>query len=236
MSPTAVHEVTTDQGPGRLHRFTPGTHTPLRDPEVAAGIGRGTLLLGHGAGGGVETADLAALTSLTDRGWEVVLLEQPWRVAGRRLAVAPPRLDAATVQMLQALPHVTEAPRAWVLGGRSAGARVACRLRSYAQALCLVAFPLRPPQRGTRSPVPRTEELAAPVREGIPTLVLQGLRDRFGSPEDVVRAVGAAVQAAPAGQGAGGSLRVHGYPGDHGPSRDLDLVRREVEAFLDALP
>jgi predicted alpha/beta-hydrolase family hydrolase len=236
MTPTGVHEVTTDQGLARLHRFAPGTRTPQRDPEIAAGTARGTLLLGHGAGGGVETADLAALTSLTDRGWEVVLLEQPWRVAGRRVAVAPSRLDAATAQMLQALPHITEAPRPWVLGGRSAGARVACRLRGHAQALCLVAFPLRPPQRGARTPTPRTEELAAPIREGVPTLVLQGLRDRFGSPEDLVRAVSTAVETGPGAGGAGESLRVHGYPGDHGPSRDLDIVRREVAAFLDALP
>jgi hypothetical protein len=225
----AVHEVATSQGPARLHIYPPAT-------EAA----RGTLLLGHGAGGGVEAADLSALTGMTSGGWLVVLLEQPWRVAGRRLALAPARLDEATTQMLEAVDVLVAAPRPWVLGGRSAGARVACRLRSHAQALCLLAFPLTPPPRNRRSarePVPRTGELLGPVHDGMPTLVMQGHRDRFGGPQDIELAVRRALEREPGEPlELARSLTVRGYPGDHGPTRDLDALQSEVAAFLDALP
>jgi len=228
-----VHEVSTSQGRARLHCFNPAAQD---SPDPHGHSARGTVLLGHGAGGGVDAADLAALTALSGHGWVVVLLEQPWRVAGRRIAVAPPRLDEATEQMLTAVPGLIEAPHPWVLGGRSAGARVACRLRVHAQGLCLLAFPLTPPSRGTRAPTPRTAELVAPVRDRIPTLVLQGRRDRFGGPEDVERALDAALAQEEASGRRPEALRVRGYPGDHGPSRDLAAVVSEVGAFLDALP
>jgi len=229
-----VHDVATSQGRSRLHCFAAVADVAGgRDSQGA----RGTVLLGHGAGGGVDAEDLAALTALTQRGWVVVLLEQPWRVAGRRIAVAPPRLDEATEQMLAAVAGLTEAPRPWVLGGRSAGARVACRLRAHAQALCLLAFPLTPPQRGTRAQAPRTEELLAPVRDRIPTLVLQGRGDRFGGPMDIADAVDVALPPVEATSPRDTELlRVRGYPGDHGPSRDLGLVVEEAGSFLDALP
>lgn len=229
MTHAAVHEVATSQGPARLH---------IHPPAIEAA--RGTLLLGHGAGGGVEAADLSALTGMTSGGWLVVLLEQPWRVAGRRLAVAPARLDEATTQMLEAVDVLVAAPRPWVLGGRSAGARVACRLRSHAQAMCLLAFPLTPPPRSRRSvrePVPRTGELLGPVHDGMPTLVMQGHRDRFGGPQDIELAVRRALEREPGEPlELARSLTVRGYPGDHGPTRDLDALQSEVAAFLDALP
>lgn len=232
MTGGSVHEVATGQGPARLH-----VHAPA---DGADSLPRGTVLLGHGAGGGVEAADLGALTALSDSGWLVVLLEQPWRVAGRRIAVAPKRLDEATEQMLSAATELSAAPRPWVLGGRSAGARVACRLSSHAQALCLLAFPLTPPRRsgpGSRAPVPRTGELLGPVLDGVPTLVMQGLGDRFGRPQDVEDAVQHAL-AHESGDPdeVARTLTVRGYPGDHGPSKDLRALRAEVEAFLDALP
>jgi len=236
VSDAIVRDVPTSQGLARLHCFSPGPAgaTAASSPGSRP---RGTVLLGHGAGGGVDAADLAALTALTQHGWAVALLEQPWRVAGRRIAVAPSRLDEATEQMLGLVGRLRCAPRPWVLGGRSAGARVACRLRGHAEALCLIAFPLAPPPRGGRSPAPRTDELLAPLREGIPTLVMQGERDRFGGPTALTRAVGAALEhqrSRPCPDQLG--LRVRGYPGDHGPSRDLPALVNEVGAFLDALP
>jgi uncharacterized protein len=133
-----------------------------------------TLLLGHGAGGGVEAPDLAALAAALPRqGISVVRVEQPWRVAGRRVAPAPATLDAATVCCLNAIR--VRCPL--VLGGRSAGGRVACRLAAAMGAVgCLaLAFPLQPP--GKRDS--RVHEL---LNVGLPTFVVQGERDRFGGP------------------------------------------------------
>ncbi|NYG55394.1 alpha/beta family hydrolase [Nocardioides perillae] len=157
--------VETPQGPARL------LTRRARKPVV-------TLVLQHGAGGGVESHDLQALaTHLPRHGVTVTLLEQPWRVAGRRLAGPPRTLDEATVAAVSQLR--TRSPL--VLGGRSAGARASCRTaRTLAAAgvLCL-AFPLHPPGRPERS---RADELAG---AGVPTLVLQGERDPFGRPEEL---------------------------------------------------
>ena len=149
----------TPSGPARLH---------------VDGAGPGRLVLGHGAGGGVDAPDLlAARDAGLALGLEVVRVEQPWRVRGRRVAEAPPRLDAAWLAALARLPAVP-----CVLGGRSAGARVACRTAGAVPevrgVLCL-AFPLVPP-RGTTS---RDGELDLPT---VPRLVVQGERDAFGLP------------------------------------------------------
>lgn len=156
MSVTLVH---TPSGPARLH---------------VEGAGPARLVLGHGAGGGVDAPDLlAARDAGRDAGLEVVRVEQPWRVSGRRVAEAPARLDAAWRDALAVLPELPS-----VLGGRSSGARVACRtapaVAGVRGVLCL-AFPLRPPGRTSD----RSPELAVPA---VPRLVVQGDRDAFGMP------------------------------------------------------
>jgi uncharacterized protein len=138
------------------------------------------LVLGHGAGGGVEAPDLVAVAAaLPPRGVSVVLVEQPWRVAGRKVAAPPATLDRAWEAVL-ADPKVRGAGRLLV-GGRSAGARVAVRtaVRLGAQGCVCLAFPLHPPGRPDRS---RAGELAA---AGLPVLVVQGERDPFGGPGEL---------------------------------------------------
>ena len=136
------------------------------------------LALGHGAGGGIESRDLRALAAaLPALGVSVALVEQPWRVAGRRLAPAPKTLDAAWT----ALWPVLAAPRLPVVAaGRSAGARVACRTAGELGAVAVLAlsFPLHPPGRPEKS---RADELLAAASLG-PVLVVQGGRDPFGRP------------------------------------------------------
>jgi predicted alpha/beta-hydrolase family hydrolase len=172
-----VLEVSTDFGPARAHVRTP-----------SAGPVRGRLVLGHGAGGGIEAADLVvARSAAVSLGWQVVLVEQPWRVAGKRVAPAPARLDIGWLAVLAALrgsDSPEEAQLPLVLGGRSAGARVACRtaLELGARAVCCLAFPLHPPGRPERS---RAGELGAPPAGGVPVLVVQGEQDPFGGPAEL---------------------------------------------------
>jgi predicted alpha/beta-hydrolase family hydrolase len=142
-----------------------------------------TLVLGHGAGRGSDTADLLGLAeTLPDSGISVVRLDQPWVVAGRRVAPPPAALDRAALAAVPQLPL----DGALLLGGRSAGARVACRTAAAlgATGVLALAFPLHPPGRPERS---RADELR---RAGVPVLVLQGERDAFGRPHDIVAAVG----------------------------------------------
>jgi predicted alpha/beta-hydrolase family hydrolase len=152
------------------------------DVETAVGVarvhlsgrGKGLLVLGHGAGGGVDALDLrAARDAALSLGWRVALVEQPWRVRGRKVAEAPARLDLAWVDALATL---TGAPL--VVGGRSAGARVACRTAEQvgADAVLCLAFPLHPPGRPAASRLAELEGVAVPV------LVVQGDRDAFGVP------------------------------------------------------
>jgi predicted alpha/beta-hydrolase family hydrolase len=156
--------VDTPYGPGRLvvHRARGGT---------------GTLLLSHGAGNGIEARDLAALgAALPAQGFTVALFEQPWRVAGKRIASAPPTLDVGLEAAARSL-----RPRApLVVGGRSAGARSAarCATRLGAAGCLALAFPLHPPGRPERS---RVEELKG---AGVATLVVQGERDPMGLPQE----------------------------------------------------
>lgn len=180
--------------------------TPLGDSRVTPSLAsrpRATLVLGHGAGGGIEAPDLVALARhLSADGVTVLRVEQPWRVRGGRVAPPPPRLDVgwlATLEGLRALePAWLAGPL--LLGGRSAGARVACRTAVTLGAVGVVAlaFPLHLPGRPERS---RAGELTA---AGVPVLVVQGERDAFGGPEEL-----------PAGLPAGST--VHVVPGaDHG--------------------
>ncbi|MEV5435440.1 alpha/beta family hydrolase [Streptomyces sp. NPDC052682] len=139
---------------------------------------RFVLAVGHGAGGGVEARDLQALAAvLPGHGVSVALVEQPWRVAGKKVAPAPKTLDTGWRGLWPAL----AAPGLPVIsGGRSAGARVACRTATELQAAAVLAlsFPLHPPGRPEKS---RAGEL---LGSGVPTLVVQGGNDPFGRPEE----------------------------------------------------
>lgn len=157
--------VETGVGPARVH---------LCETDRA----RAALVLGHGAGGGVQARDLGvAADAARVAGLSVALVEQPYRVAGRR---SPPRahqLDAAWVAVVQRLRERELRGLSLVVGGRSSGARVACRTAESTGAiavLCL-AFPLQPP--GGRPS--RLDELE---NVGVPVLVVQGSRDPFGIP------------------------------------------------------
>jgi predicted alpha/beta-hydrolase family hydrolase len=150
-----------------------------------AGRPEALLVLGHGAGGGPEAPDLALLARrLPELGVTVVRVEQPWRLAGRKVAVAPPKLDEAWLEIAPLL-GATWPGLPLFAGGRSAGARVACRTAAAvgARGVVCLAFPLHPPGRPERS---RAAELLAPR---VPRLVLQGSQDSFGGADDVRRAV-----------------------------------------------
>ncbi|MFK0289416.1 alpha/beta family hydrolase [Streptomyces sp. NPDC090442] len=166
---TRAHEretVTTPAGDARISWY--------REAEPA----RAVVAVSHGAGGGVEARDLVALAAaLPARGYTVALVEQPWRVAGKKVAPAPKTLDAAWTALWPAL---TKPGLPVVAGGRSAGARVACRTARElgAHAVLALSFPLHPPGRPEKS---RGEELTG---AGVPTLVVQGGRDPFGRPAE----------------------------------------------------
>lgn len=186
-------EIQTPSGPARVH--------------LASGRGPGLVLLGHGAGGGVEAPDLLAVTSaLLAEGWTVGRVEQPYRVQGRRAPAPARQLDAAWTSVAQALRP--DWPGPLVTGGRSSGARVACRTAAGtgAAAVVCLAFPLRPPRRPDTS---RAGELAM---VDVPVLVVQGERDPFGRPGDF-----------PAGP------TVVGVPGDHALRRTEPVAAAVVE-------
>jgi len=150
-------------------------HGPARVELHAVAAPRATLVLGHGAGGGIGAPDLvAARDAALACGVAVALVEQPYRVAGRRSPAPAAQLDAAWLAVLEAL-----APAGPLLtGGRSSGARVACRTAQAAGAagvLCL-AFPVHPPGR------PEKTRLAELDAVEVPVLVVQGERDPFGMP------------------------------------------------------
>ncbi|WP_238985938.1 alpha/beta family hydrolase [Kocuria sp. SM24M-10] len=211
--------VPTETGPGRL--LVSRASSPAGSPWAV-------LWLGHGAGGGAGSRDLAALAAgLPRHGVTVVRHEQPWVVAGKRIAPRPAALDAA---WLAAAPAVAELAGATplVVGGRSAGARVACRTAGAvgaAAVLCL-AFPLHPPGRPERS---RSEELLTPR---VPVLAVQGTRDPFGSAAEL-RAVahGApAVEVLPV-EGADHGLRT-ARSAALGQEETLERVTAETLRFL----
>jgi predicted alpha/beta-hydrolase family hydrolase len=174
--------------------------------EGAAG-----LLLGHGAGGGIDAPDLVAATrSAQAAGVHVALVEQPYRVAGRRAPAPAKQLDAAWLAVAEELAGTWFDGLPLVFGGRSAGARVACRTAVSGQAaavLCL-AFPLHPPGRPEKS---RQGELDA---VNLPGLVVQGERDPFGRPA------------------AGHHHELVLVAGDHSLKADLDAVSRAVSEWL----
>lgn len=171
---------------------------------------RQLLVLGHGAGGGVDAPDLAALAAVLPAGstsvWRV---EQPWRVAGKRVATPPSTLDEAWLDVVATAP----AGLPLVLGGRSAGARVACRTAGALRACAVVAlaFPLHPPGKPEKS---RVDELDLP---DVPVLVVQGRSDGFGRPSEIPAAPGRQVVA---------------VDGDHALRADVGAVTAAVSSFL----
>jgi predicted alpha/beta-hydrolase family hydrolase len=185
------------------------------DVDRPAGTPVGLLVLGHGAGGGVEAADLLATRrAALEAEWAVARVTQPYRVAGRRSPPAGPVLDEAW------LPVVTKVRSGGglgvlpvVFGGRSSGARVACRTATagHAAGVLALAFPLHPPGHPERS---RLDELAGP---SVPVLVVQGDRDPFGMP--------------PAADG----RRIVVVPGDHSLRSAAEPIRLAVAAFLTSL-
>ena len=176
---------------------------------------RAALVLGHGAGGGVGSRDLVTVTGVAvAEGVSVALVEQPYRVAGRRSPAPAHQLDAAWLAVVEQLVAGELSGLALMVGGRSLGARVACRSAEAVGAvgvLCL-AFPLRPPRRsGSAAPKSRLPELDE-VR--VPTLVVQGAQDPFGVP--------------PPGE----HRTVVKVPGNHSLRTDLEGVAAAVRSWL----
>lgn len=162
-------EIGTSEGPARAEVERP-----------AAGEPSFLLVLTHGAGGGVGSPDLLAVAGAASRlGGTVARVTQPYLVKGRRAPGSPDRQDAAWVELVAALRASTGAGLPLIQGGRSNGARVACRTARAvgARAVIALAFPLHPPGRPGQS---RADELAA---AGTDVLVLNGERDPFGIPE-----------------------------------------------------
>ncbi|MEN1975829.1 alpha/beta hydrolase family protein [Cellulomonas sp. P4] len=199
--PAELLDLDTPQGTARAHLHLPPGAAPAP----------GALVLGHGAGGGVGAPDLLAVTALaTGLGLAVALVEQPYRVAGKRVGPRPAALDeawcAAVAGVRDRLPGVP-----LVTGGRSAGARTACRTASATGAagvLCL-AFPTQPPGRPDLPS--RLPELETPQ---VPVLVVQGATDPYGVPPQ-----------AP-------GRRVVVVRGDHGLKADLPAVTAAVRDWL----
>jgi uncharacterized protein len=191
-------DVDTPHGPARVHLHA------ATDPV-------GALVLGHGAGGGVGARDLEAATAAARAaGFSVALVEQPYLVAGRRSPAPARQLDAAWTAVVEHLRDGELRGLPLVVGGRSAGARVACRTAEQSGAvgvLCL-AFPVHPPGRPEKT---RLDELDA---VSVPTLVVQGTSDPFGMPS------------------AGPGRTVITVPGNHSLTADLDAVSAAVRDWL----
>ncbi|MBU5424612.1 hypothetical protein KQI48_18225 [Cellulomonas hominis] len=199
LPPARVVEIATPQGAARAHVRAPAAPAP------------GALVLGHGAGGGVDAPDLRAVTAAAlGLGLAVALVEQPYRVAGRRVGPRGPALDEAWTAVVAHL-RADGLDVPLVTGGRSAGARTACRtaLATGAAGVLCLAFPTRPP--GRPDAPDRLPELDA---AGVPVLVVQGTTDPYGTPPE---APGRTV------------VRV---AGDHGLKKDLPAVAAAVSAWL----
>lgn len=136
------------------------------------------LVLGHGAAGGVDAADLVAVRdAAVSAGFAVARVTQPYRLGGRRPPPAAPALDEAWLAAVAAVRGRFSKALPLFVGGRSSGARVACRTARELDAagVLALAFPLHPPGKPESS---RAGELD-PTR---PTLVINGDRDPFGVP------------------------------------------------------
>ena len=198
-----VLEIDTPHGPARAHLH------PAGEPV-------GALVLGHGAGGGVSAPDLVAATEAAlSTGFSVALVEQPYSVAGRRSPAPAGQLDAAWIAVVRQLRDGELKGLPLIAGGRSAGARVACRTAAETGAvavLCL-AFPVHAPGRAAAGKT-RQPELDA---VDVPCLVVQGRRDPFGMPK-------------------GGATRtVVEVDGNHSLKTDLEAVGAAVREWLSGL-
>lgn len=187
-------------------------HGPARAELHCAAEGRAALLLGHGAGGGIDAPDLVAATrAAVAVGVHVALVEQPYRVAGRRAPAPAKQLDAAWLAVADDLCENWFDDLPLVFGGRSSGARVACRTAAEGQAvavLCL-AFPAHPPGRPEKTRLPELDAVE------VSTLVVQGENDPFGRPSGAHH------------------REVVLLPGDHNLKADLEGVHRVVGEWLD---
>jgi predicted alpha/beta-hydrolase family hydrolase len=176
---------------------------------------RAALVLGHGAGGGVSARDLVTVSgvAVAER-VSVALVEQPYRVAGRRSPAPARQLDVAWKAVIDQLVRAELRGLPLIVGGRSSGARVACRTAAETAAvavLCL-AFPFQPPRRSTSAPAPN--RLAELDLVALPTLVVQGSRDPFGMPPAAAR------------------REVVQVPGDHSLRTDVEAVGVAVRIWL----
>jgi predicted alpha/beta-hydrolase family hydrolase len=195
-----LFEIDTPHGPARVHLQA------VKRPTAA-------LVMGHGAGGGIGARDLVATADVARaHDLSVVLVEQPYLVAGRRSPAPARQLDAAWIAVVEQLRAGKLRGLPLISGGRSAGARVACRTAGEVEpvaVLCL-AFPVHPPGKGDDPSKGRLPELDAVQ---VPTLVVQGERDPFGMPPDA------------------SNRRVVHVPGDHS-LRDIDAVSAAVSEWL----
>ena len=191
-------EIETPHGPARAHLHA------AKKPKAA-------LVLGHGAGGSVDAPDLVAATeAAVESGVTVALVEQPYKVAGKKSQPTAAKLDEAWIAVLEELHGGKLEGIPLITGGRSAGARVACRTAEETGAiavLCL-AFPVHPPGKPEKSRLDELEAVKAPV------LVVQGEKDQFGRP--------------PPGRG----REVVLVAGNHGLKADLDAVGQAVKDWL----
>jgi uncharacterized protein len=191
-----IETLETPHGPAKAHLH------PVDEPRLA-------VVLGHGAGGGVAARDLVKATkAANEAGASVALIEQPYLVAGRKSPAPAKQLDAAWTAALGQLPF-DGLPL--ITGGRSAGARVACRTAAATNArgvLCL-AFPLHPPGRPEKSRLEELEQVDKPV------LIVQGRSDPFGMPP------------------AGPNREIVTVPGNHSPTGDLATLAAAVTAWLE---
>jgi predicted alpha/beta-hydrolase family hydrolase len=177
---------------------------PVGQPKAA-------LVLGHGAAGGMASRDLVAVTDVArSLGFGVALVEQPYRVAGRRAPAPAKQLDAAWTAVVDQLRAGELRGLPLIVGGRSLGARVACRTvdQTGAVAVLCLAFPLHPPGR------PESSRLAELEAVTVPTLVVQGKSDPFGMPP------------------AGPHRMVVEVAGNHSLRTDLQAVAAAVQAWL----
>src|ERR687896_267926 len=196
-----ILEVATPHGPANAHLH------PVGEPRAA-------LVLGHGAAGGVSAPDLVAVTGVArSEGIGVALVEQPYRVAGRRSPAPARQLDAAWTAVVGHLRAGELKGLPFVVGGRSLGARVACRTAEATGAVAVLwlAFPLQPPRRVTSPAQSRLHELDGVT---VPTLVVQGRSDPFGVPPPSARRT---------------VVRV---AGNHSLRSDLPAVAGAVRAWL----
>jgi uncharacterized protein len=193
-----VLDVDTPHGPARAHLHS------VPDPA-------GAVVLGHGAGGGVAARDLVKATQAAQAArCSVVLVEQPYLVAGRRSQAPARQLDAAWAAVVEHLRAAELRGLPLVTGGRSAGARVACRTvaETGAAAVLCLAFPLHPPGRPEKTRVAELEAVELPV------LIVQGASDPFGMPP------------------AGPARTVVTVPGNHSLTGDLATLASAVEGWL----